>query len=188
MEGDRSDKQVTYSNQVVRILQNRCQNCHRPNQIGPFSLLDYEHAKDWAETIKEVVNERRMPPWFADRAVNKFANDRSLRQEELETLNRWVDSGCPKGDDADLPEPRKFSEGWLIGEPDVVLEMREEFKVPASGTIPYQHFVIPTNWDEDRWVQAVELRAGNPAVVHHIVMFVRPGDANQGPRRGASCA
>src|SRR5262245_13076623 len=107
---------VTYSNQVVRILQNRCQACHRPGQIGPFSLLSYENAKNWADTIKEVVNERRMPPWFADRSVNKFSNDRSLSEEELETLNQWIAAGCPKGDDKDLPEPRTFVEGWHIGQ------------------------------------------------------------------------
>jgi hypothetical protein len=174
-EGE-SAKKVTYTKEVVRILQKRCQECHRPGQIGPFSLLDYESAKDWAETIKEVVNERRMPPWLADRSVNKFSNDRSLNQDEINTLNQWIEGGCLKGEESDMPEPRQFTEGWHIGKPDVVLTMNEEFNVPATGTIPYQHFVIPTNFEEDRWVQAVELKAGNPAVVHHIVMFVRPQD------------
>jgi hypothetical protein len=175
-------KPVTYAKEVSRILQNRCQECHRPGQIAPFSLLDYESAKNWAETIKEVAHERRMPPWFADRSVNKFANDRSLSDQEIETLKQWVDAGCPKGNESDMPAPRQFAEGWFIGEPDVVLQMPQEFNVPATGTIGYQHFTIPTNWDEDRWVQAVELKAGNPAVVHHIVMFVRPGDGRGGQR------
>jgi len=167
-------KPVTYSNQVVRILQNRCQTCHRPTQIGPFSLLTYESAKNWAETIQEVVNERRMPPWFADRSIGKFSNDCSLSDGEIATINRWIEGGCPRGDERDLPGPRKFTEGWHIGEPDVVLTMPEEFAVPATGTVPYKYFQIQTNWDEDKWVQAVELKAGNPAVVHHILMSVRP--------------
>ena len=181
-----STKPVTYSKQVIRILQNRCQDCHRPGQIGPFSLLEYDAAKHWAETIQEVVAERRMPPWFADPKFGKFANDRSLSQDEIETIKSWVDTGCPKGDDRDLPEPRKFADGWFISEPDLVLSMNEEFHVPATGTIPYKHFVIPTDFDEDKWIEGVELKAGNPAVVHHIVMFVRPPDWQRGqrPREG----
>ncbi len=177
-----ANKSVTYSKEVVRILQNRCQQCHRPGQIGPFSLLDYEHAKDWAETIKEVVAERRMPPWFADPKIGKFSNDRSLSKAEIETITSWVDAGCPKGEDRDLPKPLEFADGWFIGKPDLIVSMPQEYQVPATGTIPYQYFVIPTNWDEDRWVQSVELKPGNPAVVHHIVMFVRPADFRPGER------
>jgi mono/diheme cytochrome c family protein len=177
-----SPKPITYSNQVVRILQNRCQACHRPGQIGPFSLLDYDGAKNWAETIKEVVTERRMPPWFADPKFGKFANDRSLTDQEIETITKWIDAGCPKGDDRDLPEPRKFAESWFIGEPDVTFTMKEEFQVPASGTVPYRYFAMPTNFEEDKWIESVELKAGNPAVVHHILMSVREPGSRAGPR------
>lgn len=175
-------KQVTYSKDVSRILQSRCQDCHRPGQIGPFSLLDFESAKNWAETIKEVVSERRMPPWFADRTSHKFSNDRSLTHEEVDTITRWIDAGCPMGNPADLPEPRKFNEGWFIGNPDAVFTMSEQYEVPASGTIPYKYFVIPTNFEEDKWVSGVELRAGNPAVVHHILMSVRAPEWQPGQR------
>ncbi len=177
-----NDKPITFTNQVARILQNRCQACHRPGQIGPFSLANYDDAKHWAETMKEVVAERRMPPWFADRSINKFTNDRSLPQDEIDTIAKWVDAGCPKGDDKDLPEPRQFSDGWFIGKPDVIFTMPREADVKATGTMPYQNFAMPTNFDEDKWISGVELKAGNPAVVHHILMSVRPPDWKQGER------
>jgi hypothetical protein len=117
-----------------------------------------------------------MPPWSADRSINKFKNDRSLTDEEIDTIKAWVAAGCPKGDDKDLPAPREYAEGWFIGKPDVVFTMPQEFSVPATGVLEYKHFVMPTDFDEDKWVSAVELKAGNPAVVHHILMSVRPPD------------
>jgi hypothetical protein len=181
--GDKSTSKdsVTFSKQVVRIFQKRCQDCHRPGRIGPFSLLDYESAKNWAETVEEVVTERRMPPWFADPKFGKFANDRSLSPQEIETIKSWVATGCPKGDESDLPEPRKFTEGWFI-EPDVTFTMKDEYQVPATGTVPYKYFAIPTNFEEDKWIESVELKAGTPAVVHHILMSVREPGSRAGPR------
>src|SRR5206468_1114807 len=96
---------VTYAREVSRILQNRCQECHRPGQIGPMALLDYDSAAAWSDTIREVVQERRMPPWHADPKHGKFENDRSLPREERDALLAWIDGGCPKGDDKDLPAP-----------------------------------------------------------------------------------
>lgn len=173
-EKPQADKPVTYSNQVVRILQKHCQACHRPGEVAPFSLLSYEKAKQWSETIREVVTEGRMPPWLADPKHGKFANDRSLTQQEIDTLLAWIDGGMAKGDDRELPEPLKFVEGWQIGAPDVVLTMSQEFTVPARGTVEYQYFTLPTNFTEDKWVQAVEVRAGNRKVVHHILMLIVP--------------
>ncbi len=186
--GESSDaNSVTYTKEVARIIQHRCQDCHRPGQIGPMSLLNYESAKNWAETIEEVVTERRMPPWFADPTVGKFAHDRSLSQQEIDTITKWVEAGCPKGDDSDLPELRKFTDGWFISDPDVVFSMKEEFEVPATGTVGYKYFAIPTNFEEDKWIEAVELKAGNPAVGHHILMSIRPPGSEAGPRpRGSA--
>jgi len=183
---DSTAKPVTYTKDVVPILQNRCQACHRSGQIGPFALTNFEDTKNWAETIKESVTERRMPPWFADRSINKFKNDRSLTDAEIDTISRWVDAGCPKGDDRDLPPPRSFSPGWFIGEPDVIFSMPQEYDVPATGVLDYKYFAIPTSFDEDKWVSGVELKAGNPAVVHHILMSVRPPgwNPNERPRDG----
>lgn len=176
---------ITYTKQVSRILQNNCQECHRPGQIGPFSLLTYDKARGWADTIREVVNDGRMPPWHADPRYGKFSNDRSLSKQDRETLLAWIDQGCPQGDDKDLPPPKEFTgtDGWVIGKPDAVLSMPSEFKVPAKAGkdgIPYQHFMVSTNFTEDRWIQAAEAKPGNRAVVHHIVVFsIAPGQQRQ---------
>jgi thiol-disulfide isomerase/thioredoxin len=168
--------EVTYAKQVSRILQKRCQECHRPGQIGPFALLTYEDARAWADTIHEVVLEQRMPPWYPDPRYGKFANDRHLGQEEADVLLAWTEQGCPMGDDKDLPPPAKFPDGWTIGTPDIVFRMGEEFKVPAKGVLPYKHFVVDPGFKEDRWVQAAETRPGNRAVVHHILVYIQaPG-------------
>jgi peroxiredoxin len=178
-----SETTVTYSKDVAPILQQHCQGCHRPGQIGPMALLRYEDAAAWSETIREVIQERRMPPWHADPHYAKFSNDRSLSAEQRDKLLTWVKQGCPEGDHKDLPPPAVFSSNWRVGKPDMVFTMTEEFKVPAKAPVrgvPYQYFRVPTNFTEDVWVQAAEARPGNRAVVHHIIVFVRqPGERRQ---------
>jgi hypothetical protein len=173
----KTDGAITFSKHVAPVLQRHCQECHRPGMIGPMALLTYDDASAWSETIKEVVQERRMPPWHADPKFGKFANDRSLSKEDRDTLLAWVDQGCPKGDTKDLPPPREFaSNEWTIGKPDIIFTMPTSYKVPAQtprGGIPYQYFIVPTNFKEDRWVQAVEAKPGNRAVVHHILVYAR---------------
>ncbi len=174
----RAGATVTYAKDVAPIVQNRCQECHRPGQIGPMPLLSYDDVSAWAQMIREVIEERRMPPWHADPKHGKFRNDRSLSKEERDTLLAWIDQGCPRGDERDQPAPRRFAEGWTIGTPDVVFTMPKEFTVPAKAPrsgIRYQNFVVPTNFEEDRWVQAVEAKPGNKAVVHHIIVYVIQG-------------
>ncbi|MCI0380598.1 MAG: redoxin domain-containing protein [Gemmataceae bacterium] len=169
---------VTFAKDVSRILQSHCQECHRPGQIGPMPLLTYEDAAPWADMIREVVEEKRMPPWHADPRFGKFHNDRRLPKEAYETLLAWIDQGCPPGDAKDLPAPRKWTEGWSVGQPDVVFTMNRDFTVPAKATpqgVKYQHFVVPTNFDEDVWVQAAEAKPGNRAVVHHIIVYIVVG-------------
>ena len=166
---------VTYSKQVARILQKNCQECHRPGQIGPMPLLKYESARDWSATIHEVIEQKRMPPWNADPRYGKFSNDRHLSKADRDTLLAWIDDGCPTGDDKDLPPARQFAESWRIGKPDMVFATGRRVTVPAKAAngIRYQYFVVPTNFKEDRWVQAAEARPGNRAVVHHIIVYVR---------------
>src|SRR5439155_15088955 len=128
-------------------------------------------------TIREVLDDNRMPPWYADPRYGKFANDRRLAAHERETLLKWLDQGTPKGDDKDLPPPRQFAAGWMIGNPDLVLTMPDAFQVPAEAPkrgVPYQRFYVPTNFKEDRWVVRAEAKPGSPAVVHHIVIFIVP--------------
>jgi peroxiredoxin len=176
---------VSYAKDVSRILQERCQECHRPGQIGPMPLMDYDDASAWSQMIREVVQEGRMPPWHADPKHGKFRNERRLTDEERDKLLTWIDAGCPRGDDRDLPAAKKYAEGWSIGTPDVVFTMKENFTVPAKarGGVPYKYFVIPTNFTEDKWVQAVEAKPRNHAVVHHIIAYTfqgtkRPRDAD----------
>jgi peroxiredoxin/mono/diheme cytochrome c family protein len=169
--------EVTYARQVSRILQAHCQECHRPGQIGPMSLLSYRDVVPWADTIREVIEEERMPPWHADPRYGKFKNDRRLSREDRRTLLAWLDSGTPRGDDRDLPSPRTFPEGWRIGKPDLVVSMPREFAVPAQapkGGVPYQYFTVDPGFTEDRWVVRAEAKPDATAVVHHVVVFILP--------------
>jgi hypothetical protein len=170
------DARPTYARDIAPIFQRRCQDCHRPGEVAPMSLLSYEEARPWARSIKRHVLSRGMPPWHADPAHGKFANDPRLGEAEIKTIGDWVDAGAPEGDAADHPPAREFVDGWVIGTPDAVFTMPQEYRVPAEGTVPYQYFTIPTGFTEDRWVQAAEVRPGNRAVVHHIIVFVlEPG-------------
>jgi len=164
---------VTFNKDVAPILNRNCANCHRPGEIGPMSLLSYKDARPWAKSIKEKVISRTMPPWFADPNHGTFANDRRLSDKEIATLVSWVDGGMKEGDAKDLPPAPKFVEGWNIGKPDVVLTMPTEYSVPAEGVVDYQYMTVETNFTEDHWIQAAEIRAGNRAVVHHIIVFVQ---------------
>jgi peroxiredoxin/mono/diheme cytochrome c family protein len=170
---------VTYAGEVAAILQNRCQSCHRPGQVGPFALLTYEDAKRWAASIEEVVADRRMPPWHADPRHGRFANDRHLSPRERATLLAWVEQGAPLGDAAKGPPARSFPEGWTIGTPDQVFELPKDYVVKAEGVLNYQRFRVPTNFEKDVWVQAAEARPGDRSVVHHIIVYV---DDHRGDR------
>jgi hypothetical protein len=162
---------VTYA-QVARILQQKCQSCHRPGQVGPFALLTYDDAERHADMIREVVEDRRMPPWHADPRYGQFENDRSLSGTERATLMAWVDQGAPLGDLKAVPAARTFPKGWTIGTPNLVIEMPESYDVPAQGTVPYQYFRVHSGFTKDVWVQAAEARPGDPAVVHHVLVAI----------------
>ncbi len=178
--GDSGKAGVTYSKDIAPILFKNCATCHRSGEIGPMSLLNYQETRPWAKAIKQAVQTRKMPPWFADPNVGHFSNDTRLSQADVDTIVKWADSGAPQGDAADLPPAPKFTDGWVLGKPDVVIEMPEAFQVPAEGVIPYKYFTAKTNFTEDKWVRGVEIRPGNRAVVHHIILNMRdPG--SQGP-------
>jgi hypothetical protein len=167
---------VTFERDIVPLLQKHCQSCHRPGEIGPMPLLSYEQVRPWARAVRESVLLKKMPPWFADRAHGSFSNDRSLSRTEIERLVAWVDGGARQGDPKDAPPPKQFETGWRIGKPDVVFEMAKEFHVPATGKVEYMWMMVPTHFSEDKWIQAIEVRPGNAAVVHHVVVYSRePG-------------
>ena len=163
----------TYYKDVLPVLQSRCQECHRPGEIGPMPLETYEQARPWAKAIKAAVASRKMPPWFADPHYGQFSNDRSMSTTEIDTLVAWADGGAPQGNAQDAPPERKWVEGWGIPKPDMVIEMPTEIVVPAKGEIDYQYVLIPLNFHEDRWIQMVEVRPTDRSVVHHAVVFVR---------------
>jgi len=163
---------LTYHKDVAPVLQKHCQECHRPGEIAPFSLLTYQDARPWAKAIKEDILTKKMPPWFADPQYGHFTNDRSLSKQEIDTLVAWVDGGAKEGDLKDAPKPLNFVEGWNIPKPDLVLEM-QSFHIPAKGEVPYQYIVLPTKFTEDRWIQMAEARPSDRSVVHHLVVFIR---------------
>jgi mono/diheme cytochrome c family protein len=161
---------VTYHRDVVPLLQQHCQSCHRPGEVAPFSLMTYRQAVRWADDIKEYTRSRKMPPWKPVEGAT-FAGARRLTDEEIATLAAWVDGGTPEGNPLEAPAPRRFADGWQLGEPDLVLTMDEDFELGATGTDLYRCFVLPTSLGEDRYVAAVEVRPGNRRIVHHALMF-----------------
>jgi hypothetical protein len=171
----------TFSKDVAPIFYKACVECHRPTMFAPMSLVNYDEARPWARSIKQRVVARSMPPWGADAPHGAFKNDPSLTQNEIDTITAWVDAGAPKGDDKDLPAKPQFAEGWTIGKPDAVFTMEEDFRIPASGAIEYQYLRVPTHLTEDKWIQAIEIRPGASAQVHHVIAFTQPAGAPLSP-------
>jgi mono/diheme cytochrome c family protein len=174
-----SAKNVTFNKDIAPIFFKSCAECHRQGESAPFSVLSYKDVRPWAKSIREKVASREMPPWHADPHTGEWANDRRLKQQEIDAITAWIDSGAKEGDARDLPATPQFAEGWTIGKPDVVIEMPEEFTLAGSGPDEYQYFDAPTNFTEDKYVQMAEARPGNRRVVHHVIAFVvRPGSPN----------
>ncbi len=171
-----SSAPVTFYKDALPVLQKNCQTCHRPGEAGPMSFLTYESTRPWAKSIKNALLTHKMPPWFADPHYGKFANDRSLSEADLNTLVAWVDAGAQAGDPKDAPKPVEWTEGWVIGKPDVVFQVPTPVEIPASGTIDYQYVIVPTGFREDRYVQLSEARPTDRVRTHHIIAFIRqPG-------------
>jgi peroxiredoxin len=173
-----SGSSVSYSRQVVRVLQRHCIECHREGEIGPFSLTDYDEVVGWADALMESIDEGRMPPWHANPAHGKFHNERRISLQDKQVLRQWIEAGAPRGDPSEMPEPVKYSTGWqLPRKPDLVLPMRgRPFLVPATGTVEYQYFVVDPGFTEGRWITAAEVMPGARSVVHHCIVFIRPPD------------
>ncbi len=171
---------ITYASHVAQIFQKRCVECHRTGEIGPFAMEQYDEVVGWADMIAEVVDQKRMPPWFASPSHGEFSNDARLLPEERKTILDWVAAGAPLGDPASLPPVKTFSSGWNIGEPDLVVPMaKKPFAVRAEGAIGYQHYLVDPGFLEDKWLTACEVRPGNRSVVHHVLVFCKtPGHRN----------
>jgi hypothetical protein len=187
--------QVTFSEAIAPLLYDHCVACHRPGEIAPFSLISYEDVVRRGPRIAEVTASRYMPPWHAAPGYGEFVGERWLRDEQIELFRAWLEQGMPQGDAARMPELPLFPDGWELGEPDLVLEMPVAFELPASGHDVYRNFVLPTGLTEDRWVRAVELRAGARAAAHHALfayvpqgMFAERDGADGQPGFGGSMA
>ncbi|MFM2124947.1 MAG: hypothetical protein RL328_1398, partial [Acidobacteriota bacterium] len=151
-------QEATFYRDVLPILQNRCQECHRAGEMAPMPLTTYQEARPWARAIREKVVTREMPPWFADPKFGKFEHDRRLSDAEIATLAKWVEAGAPEGRASDAPPARVWPEGWNLPRVDAVVGMSGEFTVPAHEPLDYKYFVIASHFSEDRWVRGVELR------------------------------
>ena len=179
----KADVGVTYHKEVARLIQEKCQVCHRPGEAAPFTLMNYRDAKSWAGMIREVVADNVMPPWHADGPVGHFANDRRLSDAQKKALLDWVDAGCPEGNPADAPPAKVYAEGWRLGrEPDVIVKMEKPVSVPAQflmGVVgmPYQYIKGEADFKEDTWVQGVEVRPDLRAAIHHIIVYTIPKGA-----------
>lgn len=172
--GQSSPKQVTFTDDVAPILYKNCVTCHRPNDIAPMSLLTYKDARPWAKLIRDAVVDRRMPPWHADPKVGDFLNDSRLSETDISTIDAWFRSGAKEGDSKNLPPAPVFAQGWHI-KPDIVFSI-PEFSVSGASQDDYEYIYVPTNFTEDKWVQAAEVLPGDRRVVHHATVSVIVGD------------
>jgi hypothetical protein len=164
----------TYYRDVLPILEQHCQNCHRTGEIAPMPLTTYQQVRPYARAIRQNVIQKKMPPWFADPAIGQFANDPSLNQKEIDTLARWADRGALEGNREDAPRPRSWTSGWNISKPDKIVTMPSAVRLSASGDIDYTYEIVSTGFAHDTWVQASEVRPSAREHVHHAVVYIRP--------------
>jgi peroxiredoxin len=171
------DGEITYASHIADILNRRCVECHRNDQIAPFPLATYDDLNGWGDMILEVVDEGRMPPWHANPEFGHFRNDARLTDTEKQNLRTWINAGMPQGDPTYAPTPPKYAEGWRIPEPDQVYYMSDNaFDVPAEGVVDYQYFEVDPGFTEDKYIWAAEARPDNVSVVHHIIVYIKtPG-------------
>jgi hypothetical protein len=164
-----SSQGVTFNKDVLPILQKNCQNCHRPGQIAPMSLLTYNDVRPWARAIKNAVVTKAMPPWFADSNYGHFENERRLKQSEIDAIASWVDAGAVEGNAKDAPQPVQWPEGGFQIKPDYIVE-GPTYDVPAKGIVEWTWFVVPGGFTEDTWVTSIEVLPSQLAITHHVCL------------------
>ena len=169
---------VTFYRDVLPILQERCQGCHRAGEVGPMAFGAYDQTRPWAKAIKQAVLLGKMPPWYADTPPGRFHNDPRLSKQEIDKLAAWADNGAPAGNPKDAPRPVMFQEGWTIDKPDTIFQVPTPFQIPATGTLEYTYVIVPTGFKDDRWITQAEVRPGNRAVVHHANVYIREPGSN----------
>ena len=164
--------EVTYSEHIAPILQNNCQSCHRQGEVAPFALNDYNDAKVWATEIAEYTQARLMPPWKPAPGYGDFKHQRQLTDTQIQMIAYWAANGTPAGDLNNVPDPPEFPEGWALGDPDWIVEMPVEYEIEPEGEDEYRQFIIPTHFDQDMYVQAVDVQPGNRKTVHHVIAYL----------------
>jgi hypothetical protein len=179
---------LTYHNQISRIIQTNCIECHRQDGgIAPFSLETYADVVKHAGMIKKQVTNEVMPPWFIDKPAGQkespWSNDRSLSDQDKADLLAWLDSDRPQGNASDAPIPRMFATKWMIGKPDTIVQIPRPVQIKAEGFMPYQMESVQTSFPEDRWVQAYEIMPTAKSVVHHVLVHVVDKVAGGTPRK-----
>ncbi len=162
----------TFNKDVAPILFQNCANCHRPGEVAPFSLLTYADAKKHSSEIAELTQNRQMPPWKPEHGYGEFVGERRLSDQQIQTIQQWVKAGRPEGNASDLPPPPKFAEGWLLGEPDLVVTVPKAYTLHAEGRDVFRSFVVPLNLSEDKYIEALEFRPSNRKIVHHALFFL----------------
>jgi hypothetical protein len=167
----------TFYRDVLPILQQRCQICHRAEGIAPMRFETYEQTRPYAAAIAAAAQNKSMPPWFADPHIGHFSNDPSLSAGQIAVLAAWAAAGAPAGDARDAPPPIHWAESWSIPQPDLILKMPKGATLPASGDVEYTYEIVATGFKEDRWVQEVEVLPSLRANVHHAVVYIRPPDS-----------
>ncbi len=174
---DQTPPAPTFYHDVLPILQQHCQRCHRNGEIAPMPLVTYEQTKSWARLISQNVRSKRMPPWFADPCCGHFADDPSLNEKEIATLAAWFEAKAPAGDPANAPAAPNWTEGWNIPQPDRTIQMPKPVAIPAEGDVEYTYEIVPTDFAEDKWIQMSEIRPSSRQYVHHAVVYIRPPDS-----------
>src|SRR5258706_8904501 len=159
---------LTFSKDVAPIVYSRCATCHRPGEIGPFSLLTFGDVKQHAGQIADLTARRVMPPWKPGPGSAPLLDDRSLSARELAIIQRWIKEGAPEGDPRDLPPAPEWGSGWQLGTPDAIVTMPEPYVLQAGGADVFRTFVLPIPTDSARYVRAIEFHPGNPRAVHHV--------------------
>ena len=175
--GAQKSSAPTFYKNVLPIIQDRCQSCHRAGEVAPMPLTTYQQTRLFASQIAHDVQMKMMPPWFAEPGCGHFVNNPSLTDQQIATINEWAAAGAPAGDPGDAPPPRTWINGWNIAQPDAIVKMPKAVSVPADGEVDYTYEIVPTHFTEDKWVQMSEMRPSSAAHVHHAVVYIRPPDS-----------
>lgn len=175
---------VTFNKDIAPIIYRHCSSCHRPGEAAPFALLSYANVKKKAKTIADATESRLMPPWKAEPASFAYRDERRLSDAEIALIQAWVKGGLEQGS-GEAPAPPKFTSGWAMGEPDLVVEMPAAFHIPADGPDIYRNIAVPLGLTEDKWVRAIDMKPTARAAVHHVLYFADPnGKIHLKPQQG----